>query len=163
MRATISSTVTVGSSVVASKTILDIFGISAPGWFIKTEYRSAFLLICTALFLPERFAAGGLNGAAVTFKPWVQTISTSLVYRFNWGGPARPELLMFLLERTAQGPGIVRGAFLRPAKGVKGSRRVRWERFILIDGAHEEFGGGQHRCRGPGSSGDLKPRNSKWI
>ncbi|MBV9462212.1 MAG: porin family protein, partial [Bradyrhizobium sp.] len=22
-----------------------------------------------------------------TFNPWVQTISTSLVYRFNWGGP----------------------------------------------------------------------------
>jgi outer membrane immunogenic protein len=28
----------------------------------------------------------GLTGTATTFKPWVQTISTSLVYRFNWGG-----------------------------------------------------------------------------
>jgi outer membrane immunogenic protein len=67
---------------------LDIFGISAPGWFIKTEYRSAFYN--DRIVLPESFVAGGLNGAAVTFKPWVQTISTSLVYRFNWGGPPVP-------------------------------------------------------------------------
>ena len=25
-------------------------------------------------------------GLDITFKPFVQTISTSLVYRFNWGG-----------------------------------------------------------------------------
>jgi len=31
-----------------------------------------------------------LNGTDITFKPWVQTISTSLVYRFNWGGPVVP-------------------------------------------------------------------------
>ncbi|WP_051677370.1 hypothetical protein [Bradyrhizobium sp. URHD0069] len=70
---------------------LDIFGITAPGWFMKTEYRSAFY---DRITLPETFAAGnpfggaGLTGTATTFKPWVQTISTSLVYRFNWGGPA---------------------------------------------------------------------------
>ena len=63
---------------------LNIFGISAPGWFMKTEYRSAFY---DRITLPETFVGGGLTGAAVTFKPWVQTISTSLVYRFNWGGP----------------------------------------------------------------------------
>jgi outer membrane immunogenic protein len=67
---------------------LDIFGITAPGWFMKTEYRSAFY---DRIALPETFApASGLTGptgAAVTFKPWVQTISTSLVYRFNWTGP----------------------------------------------------------------------------
>jgi outer membrane immunogenic protein len=67
---------------------LDIFGITAPGWFMKTEYRSAFYNRVT---LPETFAPGsgfaGLTGTAVTFKPFVQTISTSLVYRFNWGGP----------------------------------------------------------------------------
>jgi len=62
---------------------LDIFGISAPGWFMKTEYRSAFYNRVT---LPETFAGAPL-GSAVTFKPFVQTISTSLVYRFNWGGP----------------------------------------------------------------------------
>jgi outer membrane immunogenic protein len=65
---------------------LDIFGISAPGWFMKTEYRSAFYDRVT---LPETFTpafGGGITGNSVTFKPWVQTISTSLVYRFNWGG-----------------------------------------------------------------------------
>jgi outer membrane immunogenic protein len=68
---------------------LNIFGISAPGWFMKTEYRSAFY---DRIALPTTFVAGnflggvGLTGEAVTFKPWVQTISTSLVYRFNWGG-----------------------------------------------------------------------------
>ncbi|MCK1639024.1 porin family protein [Bradyrhizobium sp. 157] len=67
---------------------LDIFGIAAPGWFMKTEYRSAFYDRAT---LPETLGPGaapfvGPTGTAVTFKPWVQTISTSLVYRFNWGG-----------------------------------------------------------------------------
>src|SRR4051795_1543867 len=55
---------------------LDIFGITAPGWFMKTEYRSAFY---DRISLPTTFAQG-LTGVAVTFKPWVQTISTSLVY-----------------------------------------------------------------------------------
>jgi outer membrane immunogenic protein len=63
---------------------LDIFGITAPGWFMKTEYRSAFY---DRITLPETFVGGGLSPNAVTFKPWVQTISTSLVYRFNWTGP----------------------------------------------------------------------------
>jgi outer membrane immunogenic protein len=63
---------------------LNFFGITAPGWFMKTEYRSAFYDRAT---LPETNVVGGLGtGAAVTFKPWVQTISTSLVYRFNWSG-----------------------------------------------------------------------------
>lgn len=69
---------------------LNIFGISAPGWFMKTEYRSTFY---NRISLPTTFATGnsfggaGLTGDAITFKPWVQTISTSLVYRFNWSGP----------------------------------------------------------------------------
>jgi outer membrane immunogenic protein len=58
---------------------LNIFGITAPGWFMKTEYRSAFF---DRITLPETLV---VPGSAVTFKPWVQTISTSLVYRFNWG------------------------------------------------------------------------------
>jgi outer membrane immunogenic protein len=62
---------------------LNIFGITAPGWFWKTEYRSAFYDRVTR---PETFVGGGLPVSAVTFKPWVQTISTSIVYRFNWGG-----------------------------------------------------------------------------
>lgn len=64
---------------------LNIFGISAPGWFMKTEYRSAFY---SRKNITEIFDATGLpTGTDITFKPWVQTISTSLVYRFNWGGP----------------------------------------------------------------------------
>jgi outer membrane immunogenic protein len=62
---------------------LDIFGFSAPGWFMKTEYRSAFY---DRISLPESFL-GAPTGISTTFKPWVQTISTSLVYRFNWGAP----------------------------------------------------------------------------
>ncbi|QOG18910.1 MULTISPECIES: outer membrane protein [Bradyrhizobium] len=64
---------------------LDIFGIAAPGWFMKTEYRSAFY---DRITLPETALAGGSTGTTTTFKPWVQTISTSLVYRFNSTGSA---------------------------------------------------------------------------
>jgi outer membrane immunogenic protein len=64
---------------------LNIFGITAPGWFMKTEYRAAYFNTAT---LPESFIATGLpDGVSDRFKPLVQTISTSLVYRFNWGGP----------------------------------------------------------------------------
>ena len=54
---------------------------------MKTEYRSAFY---DRLTLPETFvpaAGGGPSVVSMTFKPWVQTISTSIVYRFNAGGP----------------------------------------------------------------------------
>jgi outer membrane immunogenic protein len=66
---------------------LNIFGITAPGWFMKTEYRVAEYNRTT---LAETFVPGigvGLTGLSVTEKPIVQTVSTSLVYRFNWGGP----------------------------------------------------------------------------
>jgi outer membrane immunogenic protein len=64
---------------------LDIFGITAPGWFMKTEYRSAFYdkksldVLADVSNLPV--------GTSLRFNTWNQTISTSLVYRFNWGGP----------------------------------------------------------------------------
>ena len=62
---------------------LNIFGITAPGWFMKTEYRSAFYDTKNI----TEFGAGGVGiGRDITFKPWVQTITTSIVYRFNWGG-----------------------------------------------------------------------------
>jgi len=67
---------------------LNFFGITAPGWFMKTEYRVAEYERAT---LPETFlppAGVGLTGLAVSVKPIVQTVSTSLVYRFNWTGPA---------------------------------------------------------------------------
>jgi len=63
---------------------LNFFGINAPGWFMKTEYRAAYL---DRKNLQER--VDGTNvpaGFDITFKPFVQTISTSLVYRFSWSG-----------------------------------------------------------------------------
>jgi outer membrane immunogenic protein len=64
---------------------LNIFGISAPGWFMKTEYRSAFY---DRKSISELFDVTNLPvGRDITFKPGTQTISTSLVYRFNWSGP----------------------------------------------------------------------------
>lgn len=64
---------------------LNIFGITAPGLFMKTEYRAAYFDRAT---LGETVIATGLpNGLSTSFHPLVQTISTSLVYRFNWGGP----------------------------------------------------------------------------
>jgi outer membrane immunogenic protein len=64
---------------------LNIFGITAPGWFMKTEYRSAFY---DRKDIAVRTDVGNLATTdTISFKPWVQTISTSLVYRFNWTGP----------------------------------------------------------------------------
>jgi outer membrane immunogenic protein len=64
---------------------LNIFGINAPGWFWKTEYRAAYYgrKNITEFVDGTNFP----TGRDISFKPWAQTISTSLVYRFNWGGP----------------------------------------------------------------------------
>jgi len=67
---------------------LTFFGLFGPGWLMKTEYRVAEYQNTT---LPESFAPGigtGLTGLSITEKPIVQTVGTSLVYRFNWGGTA---------------------------------------------------------------------------
>jgi outer membrane immunogenic protein len=64
---------------------LNIFGVSAPGWFMKTEYRAAYYDRKNISELID-----GVNiptGVDITFHPLVQTVSTSLVYRFNWTGP----------------------------------------------------------------------------
>ncbi len=64
---------------------LNIFGFSAPGWFMKTEYRAAYF--DRANLVETNIATGLPTAATVQFKPFVETISTSLVYRFNWTGP----------------------------------------------------------------------------
>ncbi|SDS28892.1 outer membrane protein [Bradyrhizobium canariense] len=64
---------------------LNIFGIAAPGWFMKTEYRAAYYDHKNLSELVD--GTNALVGRDITFHPLVQTISTSLVYRFNWGGP----------------------------------------------------------------------------
>ena len=76
-----------GSLVAVLKTASPSFGIFGPGWFMKTEYRAAYFERITLRRAPP---TGIPPNSAVTFKPLVQTISTSLVYRFNWGG-ARTE------------------------------------------------------------------------
>jgi outer membrane immunogenic protein len=64
---------------------LNIFGIQSPGWFMKTEYRAAYYGNRNLGEFSD--ATGALAANTIAFKPFVQTISTSLVYRFNWGGP----------------------------------------------------------------------------
>jgi outer membrane immunogenic protein len=64
---------------------LDIFGVTAPGWFMKTEYRGAYYSNKNSDWLND--VTNTQFGLSTTFKPFVQTISTSLVYRFNWTGP----------------------------------------------------------------------------
>src|SRR5216684_5255544 len=64
---------------------LNIFGIAAPGWFMKTEYRAAYYNKKNISELVD--GTNALVGRDITFSPVVQTISTSLVYRFNWTGP----------------------------------------------------------------------------
>jgi outer membrane immunogenic protein len=64
---------------------LNIFGIAAPGWFMKTEYRAALYDRKAISELSD--GTNALVGRDITFKPLVQTVSTSLVYRFNWTGP----------------------------------------------------------------------------
>jgi outer membrane immunogenic protein len=67
---------------------LNIFGITAPGWFMKTEYRSAFYERKSIPLLVD--GTNGLVGRDLRTNSWNQTISTSLVYRFNWGGSVVP-------------------------------------------------------------------------
>ena len=64
---------------------LNIFGISSPGWFMKTEYRSAFYNARP----PDEFVRRHERRPAshLASSRWTQTITTSLVYRFNWTGP----------------------------------------------------------------------------
>jgi outer membrane immunogenic protein len=63
---------------------LNLFGINAPGWFMKTEYRVAeYNRKTSEIYTPTGIATGD----GIAFKPYVQTVQTSLVYRFNWGSP----------------------------------------------------------------------------
>lgn len=61
---------------------LNIFGISSPGWFMKTEYRLAEYGRKSVSVIEN----GGGAPLPYSFKPYIQTVSTSLVYRFNWSG-----------------------------------------------------------------------------
>lgn len=65
---------------------LDFTGISSPGWFMKTEYRFADYGRKSAQMFVD---ATGAPDSAIAFKPTVQTLSFSLVYRFNEAGSTR--------------------------------------------------------------------------
>ena len=55
----------------------------APGWFAKTEYRYADYRSRDL----EIFDIGGATGFSERIHPYVQTIRSELVYKFNFGGP----------------------------------------------------------------------------
>jgi outer membrane immunogenic protein len=59
-------------------------GWFGPGWFMKTEYRASEF---NRIDINQLTLAGTPTPFGISFKPWVQTVSTSLVYRFNWSGP----------------------------------------------------------------------------
>jgi outer membrane immunogenic protein len=63
---------------------LALFSFLGPNWFMKTEYRAAYYNSRAISELVD--GTNALVGRDITFKPLVQTISTSLVYRFNWTG-----------------------------------------------------------------------------
>jgi outer membrane immunogenic protein len=77
---------------------LDLFGISAPGLFMKTEYRLAEYGRKTS----EVIGPYGSFGDTVSVKPYVQTVSTALVYRFNADGtPSRAASTPFAVKTAA--------------------------------------------------------------
>jgi len=57
-------------------------GLLGAGWFWRNDYRFAQYESQT---LSEKNAAGFVP-SSISFKPQVQTITTSLIYKFNWGG-----------------------------------------------------------------------------
>jgi outer membrane immunogenic protein len=60
------------------------FGFLGTGWFMKTEYRVAEY---QRRDVPLFDTTGLATGNSISTRPIVQTVSSSLVYRFNWGGP----------------------------------------------------------------------------
>jgi outer membrane immunogenic protein len=58
-------------------------GILWSGMFLRTEYRYSYLNTTNIGDIP---VGGGPIVTNITFKPTVQTLTTSLVYKFNWMG-----------------------------------------------------------------------------
>jgi len=63
---------------------LALFGFLGPNWFMKTEYRASYYGTKNISELVD--GTNAFVGRDITFKPFTQTIGTSLVYRFNWTG-----------------------------------------------------------------------------
>jgi outer membrane immunogenic protein len=51
------------------------------GWFLRSEYRYNYFQSET---IPENPVAGGAATRAIAFHPTEQTLTTSLIYKFNW-------------------------------------------------------------------------------
>jgi outer membrane immunogenic protein len=97
---------------------LNIFGIQTPGWFMKTEYRASYF---NGIDLADTSVFPGGRNDTIHFKPFVQTISTSLVYRFNSGGSA------FAADLPAQ-PAYTKAPVMPKAV-------ANWTGFYLFGGA----------------------------
>ncbi len=54
------------------------------GWFMRSEYRYSSFDAETVPVIVS--ATGGPTGVGIRITPYVQTITTSLVYKFNWTG-----------------------------------------------------------------------------
>jgi outer membrane immunogenic protein len=61
------------------ETTLNLLG---PGWFLRSEYRYSSYNTSN---VPET-GVGGAVVHVITFKPYVETLTTSLIYKFNWNG-----------------------------------------------------------------------------
>ncbi len=63
----------------------------APGWFWRNEYRLAHYSTKNLVPCLDTTGGCGLVGTGgfagnITFDPWVQTLRTEVVHKFNWGG-----------------------------------------------------------------------------
>jgi outer membrane immunogenic protein len=52
------------------------------GWFLRSEYRYSYL--SNSSVLQSTVAGAAID--IINFKPTVQMLSTSIVYKFNWMG-----------------------------------------------------------------------------
>ncbi len=52
------------------------------GWFLRSEYRYNYYN--NNQNIPELTLAGAPVGRTITFKPTEETLTTSLIYKFNW-------------------------------------------------------------------------------
>jgi outer membrane immunogenic protein len=66
---------------------LDFDWLPIHGLFWRNEYRLSEYDSAT---LPVSFSTGAATGNGETIRPYVQTITSSLIWRFNWGGPVAP-------------------------------------------------------------------------
>ena len=95
---------------------LNIFGITAPGWFMKTEYRSAFydrISLPTTLVRAVRAPAVGPTGTASPSSPGTRP-SAPRWSTASTGAARRSGEVLILLNSSRKAPASS-GAFLLPS------------------------------------------------